>query len=376
MLHITGGGLLLSLIISGFMIFSSAHPASTACSKPSPTTAGAWEQLLRGPINGKWYHGDYGQSVKLPNGKLMWVFGDTFIATAGATRSNLLINNTALLTEKGCITALTGPVVNEKETSWIKPTGTNDIPNQEDYYWPSTPFMDGSTLRMFLLHMYNDANGFHVIGVDLATLNTSGAQPKVSSVIKTSASAAGDTTPLWGAATVASGGYNYIFGSLNKHELWVFGKYYYLARVPVGQTTNSASWRYWNGSAWVKDATAATPIINGSVGLATNVNVYKKSNGEFVIINKKYDPFGTDLVALKTRTITGPWTELTPPLIAPIPLPTPSISPRDHTYLGIGHPWVPLASGKLLVNWSLNFEGWDAFGDHRYGIYFSEVPQP
>lgn len=374
--HITGGGLLISLILGFFFIFSSARPASSACSKPAPTTAVAWENLLRGPINGKWYHADFGQSVKLPNGKIMWVFGDTFIATAGATKSNLLVNNTALITEKGCITAITGPMVNGKETAWIKPTGTNDLPNLQDYYWPSTPFMDGSTLRMFLLHMYNDNNGFHVIGTDLASFSLLTGQPRLSSVVKTVGSASYDATPWWGAAAISNGGYNYIFGALDKREYLVFGKYYYLARVPVGQTANQGMWRYWNGSAWVTDPAAAQPVIKGEVGLGTNVSLYKKSNGEFVIIYKKGDVFGKDLYALKSRSLTGPWTDATPSLLAPIPQPSPSISERDDTYLGLGHPWIPLSSGKLLVNWSLNFTGWDAFGDHRYGIYFAEVPQP
>lgn len=374
-IHLTGLTLFLSVLVSGFFIFSSARPANSACSKPVPTTAAAWEKLLRDPINGKWYHGDGGFSLKLPNGKIMWVFGDTFIATSGATKSNLLINNTALLTEKGCITAITGPVVNGKETSWLKPNSTTDIPNLEDYYWPSTPFMDGSTLRMFLLHMYNDNNGFHVIGTDLATFSLSTGQPRLTSIVKTVGSASYDATPWWGAAVISTGGYNYIFGALDKHEYLVFGKYYYLARVPVGQTTNQSAWRYWNGSSWGTNAAAAQPVIKGETGLGTNASLYKKSNGEFVIIYKKYDAFGKDIYALKSRSLTGPWTD-TSALLSPIPMPSPSISERDDTYLGVGHPWLPLSTGKLLVSWSLNFTGWEAFGDHRYGIYFAEVPQP
>lgn len=364
-----------AVLLSGAMVLFALQPALAACSISAPTTAAGYQNLLRGNLNGKWYHGDYGQSVLLPNGKTLWVYGDTLIGTSAAVKANTFIHNSAILVEKGCATPLTGTLTSaKKETAWMTPPAAIDLPNKDDYYWINTPFMDGSTLRIFLSHMYNDASGFHPVGSDIATFTISNGVPKLSSITKTPGSAGNGNTPFWGAAVVNSGNYQYIFGSINKHEPYVFGNYYYIARVPVGSVTNQSSWRYWNGSTWVSNQSAATAIIPGTVGLGASVSVYKKSNGTFVLISKKYDAFGTDLVAWKATAITGPWTEITPALIAPIP--TPNYTTQDYTYLGLGHPELTLPSGKLLVTWSLGSYDASFFGDSRYGVYFSEVPKP
>lgn len=347
---------------------------ASSCSKPTPRTASAYEQVLRGDINGKWYHGDAGQSVLLSNGKNLWVYGDTLIAAAGQARSSLLINNSAIMTDGGCAVAITGPTVNGKETTWITPTALTDTPNVTDYYWPNTPFMDGSTLRLFLSHMYSDSSGFHPIGIDLASFDLSSGKPVLQSIVKTPASSAGTATPLWGGLVLSSGGYNYIFGSINKNETYILGHYQYLARVATGKATSQADWQYWNGSTWVANQSSAQAIIPGIAGIGVGASGYIKPNGEVVIVAKKYDNLGTDLFAWKAPQITGPYTEKSPALLAPIP--PANFTAKDTTYAGLAHPQAVMASGKLLISFSRNSDDLAFFGDGRYGNYFAEVAQP
>jgi hypothetical protein len=366
-----------ALLLSGAMVFYASEKAQSACNVPAPTTAAGYQQLIRGPVNGKIYRGDLGRSITLPNGKILWVFGDTLIGTAGASRLTSIVNNSALLTEKGCITALTGPLdKNGKETSWIKPTALTDTPGVNDYYWSSTPWMDGSTPRMFLSHMYNDASGFHTIGNDLVTFTMVNGVPKVASIVKTPGSANGETAPSWGSGVFRDKNYTYIFGNRNKNETWVFGHYYYLARVPNGQVIIPSAWRFWNGTTWVKNQAEVAAIIPGGVGVGSGITVYQKSANEYMMITKKYDLIGTDMIALKAPALTGPWTEVTPALLAPVPPLEPPMTDEDYTYLGLAHPQIVLPSGKLLVIWSL--ASWDisTFGDPRTGVYFSEVTKP
>lgn len=346
----------------------------SACSKPAPTTASGYQQLLRGDINGKWYHGDAGQSVQLPDGRVLWTYGDTWVGAAGQSRGSTFVNNTALLTDKGCITPITGPIASGKETTWILPNAQTDTPNLTDYYWPNTPFMDGSTLRVFLSHMYNDSSGFHPIGIDLASFDVSGPKPVLQSLVKTSASAAGTTTPLWGGLVLTSGPHHYIFGSVNKSEQYVLGHYQYLARVAIGKVASQADWQYWNGSSWVNNQSAAVAIIPGTHGIGVGASGYIKPNGEIIIVGKKYDNLGTDLVAWRANSITGPYSEVTPALQAPVP--PANFTSKDMTYAGLAHPWAPMASGKLLISISRNSEDLAFFGDTRYGNYFYEVNKP
>ena len=360
---------------NGNTVGAAVGPKSNAMQVKINIATSPYEALLRNPISNKWYHGDSGQSVMLPNGKVLWVFGDTSIGNSGSNKAYTMINNSAILTtDLSSAVALTGPVSNGIETSWIKPNSATDDPNHSnDYYWSSTPFMDGTTLRVFLLHMYNDTSGFHPLGVDLASFSVSGSVPTLTSLVKTPGSAAAESTPLWGAGVYQDDKYTYILGSLNKHEYLVFGHYYYLARVPNGQVDKSSSWEYWNGSSYDTSASSAVVIIPGSTGLGTDVTIYKDNTGKFVIVGKKYDVFGTDLVAWKANSITGPWTEQAPALIAPIPMPNPPMTPKDISYLGLAHPWAKLSTGKMLISWSVNSNDPSFLGDIRYGVRLSEV---
>jgi hypothetical protein len=352
-----------------------ATPTSaTSCAKPAPTTAAGYQTLLRDtPMNGRWFHGDGGFSVALPNGKKLWIFGDSFTGTMSGQTQNWAdqaVHNMALVQDKGCISPITGPVAsNGKFTDWLKPTATQDRTDVEDYYWVNTPFMDGTKLRIFLLHMYNDADGFHIIGSDLATFNVSGATPVLEEIKGTPGANNGAYgLPFWGAAVIRDNSYTYIYG-----EPYVFGHYYYLARVPNDQLTNDFQWTYWTGTDWVGDQNQAQPVINGSEGLAAGVNIYQKPDGTNVFLNKKYDAFGTDIYAWTSPYLTG-WTQQATPLVAPIP--NVDEAAGENTYLAEAHNWATLASGKLLASWSLNSYAASFFGSPKYGIYFTEVTQP
>lgn len=222
--------------------------------------------------------------------------------------------------------------------------------------------------------MYNDANGFHIIGSDLATFNVSGETPVLEEIKVTPGSNNGAYgLPWWGAAIIRDSSYTYIYGSLNKNEPWVFGHYYYLARVPNAQLTNDFQWTYWTGSTWDGDQTLAQPIINGSEGVASGVSIFQKADGTNVFLSKKYDALGTDVYAWTTPYLTG-WTQQATPVLAPVP--NVDGAAGETTYLAEGHKWATLASGKLLLSWSLNSNAANFFGSPRYGIYFSEVTQP
>lgn len=347
---------------------------AASCTKPSPTTAEGYQQLIRGSIDGYLYNADSGQSVKLPNGKTLWTFGDTFVRPDTQNWGGTFINNSAIITDNGCATSITGqPDTSGNVTSWIKPTGSFDLPGVNDYYWPSSPFVDGGYLYVILWHMYNDATGFHTIGQDIAKFDVSGASPRLMGLFKTPGSLNNEALPLWGAAVVRHGGYTYIYGGVDKHEVWVFGKYHYLARVPDGKATNQSAWQFWSGSKWVKTQAAAQPVIPGTAGVGTNATVYQRTDGKFVLISKKYDIVGTDIVAWTANSLTGPWIE-TATLVSPIP--DVDDSTGEVTYFGLAHNHTQLASGGILLSWSLNQSDASYFGSPRYGVNFVEVPQP
>jgi hypothetical protein len=346
----------------------------SSCPTPAPTTAAAYEQLIRGGIGGKKYTADDGQSARLPNGKVLWVFGDTFVRPEAQPNGGVFINNNFILTDKGCAQAVSGPNdAQGQPTSTVKPTGAFDKPGVTDYYWPNIPFMDGNTMYMFMGHMYNDASGFHMIGQDLAQFDVSGPVPVLTGLHQTPGSVSdGETAPAWGSSVLRTSDFTYIYGTVEKHEAWVWGKYYYVARVPNGQVANPAAWQYWGGASWVTNQATAAVIIPGTVGVGSTATVYQRTDGSYVLVSKKFDIIGGDIVAWTASSPAGPWTESSVLLT----IPNVDTAAGEHTYFGLAHPEVPLASGKMLVSWSLNSSDPGFFGSPRYGLYFGEAVQP
>ncbi len=83
------------------------------------------------------------------------------------------------------------------------------------------------------------------------------------------ADSAGSDPLLWGAATLASGGYVYIYGTRPYQRS--SGQYpLYLARVPAGGLAAGDAWQYFDGTpgcpgddGWSSDPAAAVPLLHG-----------------------------------------------------------------------------------------------------------------
>ena len=102
----------------------------------------------------------------------------------------------------------------------------------------------------------------------IATMSLSAGQPTYTSVTLLPT----DSDTQWGNAMTQSGGYDFVYGlSMNTSTGVFYGMK--VARIPVGQSTDSSAWTYWDGSAWVAgeaNAVAAPgfPLITGVIPLA------------------------------------------------------------------------------------------------------------
>jgi hypothetical protein len=293
-------------IAAGFLL-SASRPGSesafagTAVARPDA----AWNALFQayGNLSGAWSGGDGAQSLLLPDGSTVWFFADTFLGQTGpgGTRSPVttgLAHNSAVLYRDGHL----GP-------TYAGAPGVGGYNSATDYTWvvppPSYPaaryelingdqVIDHGTVYKFYQLADRDLHpgGFpyKLVGTVIETffLSSGSSLSPAGDVLGPAGGtpleivdSAGSDPVIWGAATLVSGGYLYIYGVRPYHgDSAPFPLY--LARVPVGGLAAGDAWQYYGGapscspptSAWVSDPRSATALRTGvSAGFSvTNVN--------------------------------------------------------------------------------------------------------
>jgi hypothetical protein len=305
-----------------------------ACNRPTPTTAAGWKATF-GRLGGKLAIGDQSTSLRLPDGRTMWLFDDTIQGTltkSGGVKNWRMPHSTIGLTERGCASIHTGP------------SGRSVIPEARDgdYYWPQSAVVDGGKLYIFSMRIKPVQESFAGTGMELAEMRYAhGGVPSFARMHRTPATMTPETAVQWGVSTTKDAGYTYVYGTRKVAKPSVFGRAMYVARVPAGQLTRLSSWRYWNGTTW---ATSGAKEIHPAVGgVSTSVSAHKLA-GRWVIVTKKDDFLGEHAIALSGPTPAGPFTEH-------VLVRTPSnVDTGDVTYSVMAHPHLPTRSGKLLIS--------------------------
>jgi len=281
----------------------------------------------KGPDD-QWLAADEALSTPLPDGRVLWLWGDTIQSGGGFVR------NSAILHDRGCF-------------SVVKRGATEFIPNKPDgsWYWPSAAVTYGGKLYIFANHLRAGVGGFgfEPIGVDLARFGLpAGGEPAFESILPTPSSNAPQGDVQYGAAAVMRpDGYTYVFGT--KFEdvpgQLVFGKAVYLARVPSGSLASPSAWRYrTSGGGWSQNRSKATQLVAPYPhGWSSSFTAYHSSS--WVVITKENQYLGQNLISAKASKPWGPWTLTT---LASIPS-----SGDPIVYTALAHPEQALSSGKL-----------------------------
>jgi hypothetical protein len=342
-------------------------PTGTAATRPD----GAWNGLFQGygNLSGAWSGGDGAQSLPLPDGATIWFFADSFLGPTGpgGTRSAAttgLAHNSAILYRAGHL----GP-------TYAAAPGPGGYNSSADYTWvdPPPPYPEGRYNLINGDQVFDHGTVYKFYQLADRDLHPAGFQYKlVGTVIEAFSldTATGALTPaggtplgiedsarsnpvIWGAATLVSGGYIYIYG-VRPYNGHADPFPLYLARVPVGGLAAGDAWQYYSGgpgcsppsSAWASDPRSAQPLRTGvSAGFSvTDVN------GTFVLLTGDTSSVSTasDAIAYYASCPTG-------------------FSPRSprywvyrphlpHGYLAYEYRIVPQFSGgrDVLVSYSLN----------------------
>jgi len=282
-------------------VFRPGPVTGTAAAHPDA----AWNNLFQGygNLSGAWSGGDGAQSLRLPDGATMWFFADTFVGQTapGGTRSPVttgLAHNSAVLYRAGHL----GP-------TYAGAPGFGGYNATGDYTWvaPPPPYSGdryelingdqvidhGTVYKFYQLadrRLHPDGFQYKLVGTVIETFALGRASDSVTPAggapmgIEDTARS---NPVIWGAATLVSGGYIYIYG-VKPYNGHATPFPLYLARVPVGGLASGAAWQYYDGgpgcsppaSAWGSDPRSATALRTGvSAGFSvTDVN------GTFVLL--------------------------------------------------------------------------------------------
>lgn len=327
-----------------------------------------------------WTGGDGTHSVRLPDGRTLWLFSDTFLdriqpppnpqgenhrwRTADPGGTPLLRHNSAVVMSRSgrLERTLTGGTAAAPGPFFPDPPGGG-------WRWPVRasvePRTPGASERVVRVLLWNRAPGTGpwIFGVprstEVATLSLPGLRLEgIEETVGQSTVADPGRRVLYGAAAVRHGGWTYVFGGDDPPS--APGSSAFLARVPAGRLADGGGWRFWDGAHWQRRAERARPVLRsgGERGVGSAFTVVRDEGDTWVLFTMVAREGGT----AGLRTITsywscspqGPWHGPTGRLTPPRP---PAAEPQYvAAYNPQAHP-ESTAGGELLLSYDINWLG-------------------
>ncbi|MFB6438757.1 hypothetical protein ACFCVY_18550 [Streptomyces sp. NPDC056411] len=338
-----------------------------------------------------WTGGDGTHSVRLPDGRTLWLFSDTFLdriqpppnpqgahhrwRTADGGGTPLLRHNSAVLMSRSGRPerTLTGGTPAAPGPFFPDPPGGGWRWPVQAAVEPRTPGAREKVVRV-LLWRRTPGTGSWVFGAphstEVATLSLPGLHLEgIRATVGPGTAHDPGRRVLYGAAAVARGGWTYVFGGDDPPAAPASSAY--LARVPAGRLADRAGWRFWDGARWRLRPERARPVLpaDGQRGVGSAFTVLPPGAGTarrggagrpgaWLLLTM--DTGGGGAAGL--RTITGYWAcapqgpwhgplgHLTPPR-------PPTAEPRRvAVYNPQAHPEFT-AHGTLLLSYDINWLG-------------------
>jgi hypothetical protein len=326
-------------------------PVATRCSADPPTSVAQY-QYVADHRSERFGVGDITSAVRLPDGRRLFLFGDTgyynVLGDGSAGPLKGFGNNSAWVQYGNCITLLAGTGPGTR--SWI-------VPPQSDgsVYWPGAAVVAGNRVHVFLTRLFLDNMWGTPVGSAVATFELPSLQ------LAAIHEAPFMAKRVFGAGGVYDGGYVYAYASQARACGLCFTADMYVARVAEDRMHDPAAWRYRSGSAWVTSIRDAKPVLANAV---SNTNVQRYGNG-FLLLTKTYNIVAPSVRAWFSPNPIGPWQDLGEVLSIPEP---PASSIDDFTYQG------SFTYGPVVLA-SAHLDDGGALGAYNVGTFADEDAQ-
>lgn len=319
-----------------------AETDATSLSTPAPPAVSATVDATLtqrfghyGDTAGRWTGADSAYSVPLPGGAIAWLYSDTFLGRVNTDHSrpadSPFIHNSIVVDRKGTLTTYTGGTAAAPE-SLVTVAGGDE---GKDWYWFGDGTVEGSHLRVMLLHFRKTGDGpfdFAYAGSAVASFDVHSL--RLEGVVDRPAG-----TVQWGSAILEDGPWTYVYGVEDLQST----KYMHVARVRTNGLTR-APWQFWTGSGWSADESASGRVMEG---VANEYSVSTFQGGYALVTSDATEILSQHVVLYRSSSPVGPFTGKT------LLYTTPETSGNVFTYNAKAHPELG-DRDTLLVTYNVN----------------------
>jgi hypothetical protein len=284
--------------------------------------------------------GDGTYSIPLPDGRSLWIFGDSFIGGVTTDLKRLktepaYIRNCFTLLAKDSLVTLQQGAPHEFKSMMIPPEVTSGKYSEHDYwYWPGDAFIENGNLNVFASKFFQEKGtdmwAFQFQGTELIEFSLPDFKvlridrfPEVDSV-------------HYGHAVLETDDFTYIYG-LKK-------QFPYAARAKKGNVRDT--WQFYTGKEWVDQAAQAEPMIQFSG--SEQFSVFKWE-GTYIMIMQGGD-LSRKIYSFTSTQPYGPWENQQ--LLYETPLP--QGCDACWTYNALAHPEFMTEEAMLLISYNTN----------------------
>ncbi|MER5216955.1 DUF4185 domain-containing protein [Streptomyces sp. NPDC002838] len=324
-----GVGLLLTLVLAAVLLTALPDDREQDGDDCIPHTVGSWSTDDRlttefarygddATRTDDWTGGDGTHSVRLPDGRMLWLFSDTYLGQVHGPpnpvgESYAWRDTTAPLVRNSAVVMRDGRL----QTTLPAPLFPDPGPNQ--WRWPVAarvePRSPGSSEQVLrvLLWVRTAGSAPWIYGVPTATEVATLSLPdlRVESVVNVlDQQQVQDPSRrvLFGTTLVKKGDWTYVFGGDDGQAASRPTSSAYVARVPEGGLGDPAAWEYWDGSAWTARARPAAVLGDGQrTGVGSAFSVVRQE-GTYMLFTMASGTKGlTTVTSYWSCSPTGPW---------------------------------------------------------------------
>jgi len=294
------------------------------------------------PDSGSVTGGDGMYSIALPDGKSIFLMGDSYLGTVtNGTRpaGTHMYRNTYFVYDGSRVWGIADG--NGPGTSAAVPEGQ---PFETKWYWPGHGFVADGRLFIFQELMYQGAEG--AWGFRYETTHTlEYSLPDLTLVKDSRIPFYGSADIHYGAAAINDGGRLYIYAQVDIENDADPVTEVHLARTTVDGIWTD--WEYWTGTGWSADSASAEPLEGiASVPVSSQFNVFKLRDKYVLFTSDK--TFGSGKIwSFTSDAPWGPWRNRR--LLYEIP----PLKSGWYSYNAMAHPQFE-KDGMILVSYNVN----------------------